>query len=404
MEAQSPARLWNKDYVLLWLGQMVSATGNSIQYIAVMWWIMNAFPPVKSGMVMGWMFTFTLVPVAIIGPFAGVLIDRMSRKVIVVLSDAMRGIAILYMAYLTYTGQLTVFWIYIIAAIIGVGSAFFRPSLQASIPNMVPEAQLTRANSVFQTGMQFTQVIGPALGGFLVGFFGAFFVFALNGVSFLVSAFTELFINFRQSAVQHEETNFWSDFCEGLKFTYDNKLLFWMVIITSLLNFAFAPVDILIAKQVKVVYHLGAVELGYVVSAFAIGMILGAGLLSILPEIKRKHNVIILNILAAGLFFSFMGYAPNLIFFLFLALLVGVGISISNVLFMVVLQRIVPDEKRGRVFSVLTTSGTILQPVSLACVGWASGIVANESLFLILGLMVAFSSLFMYLVPGIKEV
>ncbi len=398
-------KLFNKNYVLLWFGQMVSATGNSIQYIALMWWIMEKFPSNQSGIVIGWMFASNMIPVAAIGPFAGVLVDRISRKAIVVLSDALRGVLILWMAYLAYTNQLTTFWIYFISALMGIGAAFFRPSLQATIPNIVPDKHLTRANSLFQTGMQFAQIIGPALGGVLVGFLGTFFVFALNGVSFLISALTEVFIDFKQRYRENEKSkSFLRDFKEGLKFTYAKKMIFWTMIIASLLSFAFAPVDILIAKQVKVIYHLGALELGYVVSAFALGMIIGAGLLSILPELKKKHNVIILNMLAAGVLFSIMGFASNFVIFLVLSLIIGVNVSISNVLFMVVLQRIIPDEKRGRVFSVLTTAGTVLQPVSLALIGWVSAILTNSIIFLALGIMVTFGSLFMYLVPGIREI
>ncbi len=398
-------KLFNKNYVLLWLGQMVSATGNSIQYIALMWWIMEKFPSNQSGIVIGWMFASNMIPVAAIGPFAGVLVDRISRKAIVVLADALRGVLILWMAYLAYTNQLTTFWIYFISALMGIGAAFFRPSLQATIPNIVPDKHLTKANSLFQTGMQFAQIIGPAIGGVLVGFMGTFFVFSLNGVSFLISAITEMFIDFRQKHRKSKRAkSFLRDFKEVLKFTYAKKMIFWTMIIASLLSFAFAPVDILIAKQVKVVYHLGALELGYVVSAFALGMIIGAGLLSILPELKKKHNVIILNMLAAGLLFSIMGFASNFVIFLVLSLIIGVNVSISDVLFMVVLQRIIPDEKRGRVFSVLTTAGTVLQPVSLALIGWASAILANSIIFLSLGIMVTFGSLFMYLVPGIKEI
>ncbi len=400
-----PQKLFNKNYVLLWFGQMVSAVGNSIQYIALMWWIMEKFPSNQSGIVIGWMFASNMIPVAAIGPFAGVLVDRISRKALVVLSDALRGVLILWMAYLAYTNQLTTFWIYFISALMGIGAAFFRPSLQATIPNIVPDKHLTRANSLFQTGMQFTQIIGPAIGGVFVGFFGTFFVFALNGVSFLISAFTEIFIDFKQRFRKSEKVkSFLHDFKEGLKFTYAKKMIFWTMIIASLLNFAFAPVDILIAKQVKVIYHLGALELGYVVSAFALGMIIGAGLLSILPELKKKHNVIILNMFAAGVLFSIMGFASNFVMFLVFSFLIGTSVSISDVLFMVVLQRIIPDEKRGRVFSVLTTAGTVLQPVSLALIGWVSAILTNSIIFLALGIMVTFGSLFMYLVPGIREV
>lgn len=400
-----PIKLFNKDFILLWFGQIVSSMGNSFQYIALMWWIMSKFPTVQSGIIMGWMFAFNMIPVAVLGPFAGVLVDRISRKAIVVLSDALRGILILWMAYLAYTGQLTVFWIYTISTLMGAGSAFFRPSLQSTIPNIVPDKHLTRANSLYQTGAQFTQIIGPALGGVLVGFLGTSFVFALNGTSFMISAFTEIFINFRQTFRKSEKIkSFFFDLKEGLKFVYSQKIIFWTMMIVSVINFAFAPIDILIAKQVKDIYNLGALELGYVVSAFSVGMVVGAVLLSILPEFKKKHNIIIINMLVSGLLFAIMGFAPTLIFFLIIAFLIGFGVSIPNVLFTVVLQRMVPDEKRGRVFSVLTTSATILQPLSLAMIGGISAVMSNIMIFLVLGSMLVISSSLMYFVPGMREV
>lgn len=398
-------RLFNKDFVLLWMGQIVSSVGNSIQYIAVMWWIMGRFPNKESGIVMGLMFTFSVIPMAVIGPFAGVLNDRMSRKYIVILSDFFRGVLILWMAYLAYTHMLTALLIYIISALLGIGGAFFNPAIQSTIPNIVPDKNLTRANSLYQTGMQFTQIIGPAIGGLLVGFFGPFFVFMLNGLSFMVSAGTEIFINFRQNmANRQSENSFFADFKEGFKFLYNQKLLFWSMIIISILNFAFSPLDILIAKQIKEIYHLGALELGYTVSAFAIGMVIGSILLSIIPEIKVKHNFIIVGSIMAGVLCMLFGFAPNLIIFLVIAFLIGFALAFVNVLFQVIIQRMVPDEKRGRVFSVMLTFETMFQPISLSVIGVLSVTLSNTVIFTMLGMVVAiFSSLF-YLVPGVKEV
>ncbi len=396
--------LFNKDFLLLWSGQIVSSIGNSIQYIAIMWWIMNHFSSAQSGIVMGLMFTFSVIPMAAIGPFAGVLNDRTSRKSIVVLSDFLRGLLILWMAYLAYTNTLTALLIYLISALMGIGGAFFNPAIQSTIPNIVPDKNLTRANSLYQTGMQFTQIIGPAIGGVLVGFFGPFFVFMLNGFSFIVSAGTEIFINFKQSISRNKDSSFFADFKEGFKFLYNQKLLFWSMIIVSVLNFAFSPLDILIAKQIKEIYHLGALELGYTISAFAIGMMIGSVLLSIIPEIKVKHNFIILGTISTGILYVLFGFAPNLLTFLVIAFLMGLALAFVNVLFQVIIQRLVPDEKRGRVFSVMLTFETMFQPISLSVIGFLSSTLSNFLIFAILGTLVTvFSSLF-YLVPGVKEV
>lgn len=403
----APKILFNKDFILLWMGQIVSGTGNSIQYVALMWWISERFSSAQSGVVMGWMFALNMVALAGLSPFAGTLSDRTSRKVIVVLSDTFRGFSVLWIAYLVYMNQLTVLWIYITSIIMGSGSAFFRPSLQATIPNIVPEKQLTRANGLYQTGVEISQVAGFALGGLLTGFLGLSFVLAFNGASFIVSAFTEIFINFRQSKrgeISEKNISFFGDLGEGLGSIYSEKLILWTILIASLVTFAFSPIDILFAKQVRYIYKLGASELGYVVSSFVVGMTIGTFLLSILPELKKKHNMIIFNILSAGMLFSMMGFISNFIIFLIVVLLSGINIALVSVLLTVVLQKIVPDKKRGRVFSVLETFTSLTQIFSLMIIGEISNFLANSALFLLLGTMMIIALIFAFLAPRFKTV
>ncbi len=401
-----PTKLFNKDFILLFSGRIVSSLGNAIYYIAMMWWIVQKFSSSQAGMIMGAMFVFDILPTIVIGPFSGVLADRMSRKTLVVLSDGTRGALMLWLAYLAHADSLSVLWIYTIAFCMGTGSAFFSPALRATLPNVVPRDHLTKANSLYGVGIQVTQMIGPALGGFLIAFFGVPFVFALNGVSFIISAFTEIFINFRQGLKERSHrkpTKFMSDLKEGLKFLYEQKTLFWFVIVFSLINFAGAPIDIVLTKQVKDVLRLGAMELGYIGSSFAGGMITGGLIFSMLPELKKKHNVIAITSLASGLLLSILGIVPY-ISLLIVAFAIGMCMAVINVLGSVVEQRITPNEKRGRVFGVISTLSTALMPISYALIGTISVMLSNAVIFLLLGLMIIAMSLFLYAVPGISEI
>ncbi|WP_170215564.1 MFS transporter [Mesoaciditoga lauensis] len=280
------------------------------------------------------------------------------------------------------------------------------PSSNSSLPNIVPNDHLTKANSLYSIGIQITQMAGPALGGFLIGFLGIPFVFALNGASFIISAFTEIFINFRQKLKEkraQKPTKFFSDLKEGLKFLYSQKTLFWFVIIFSLMNFAGAPVDIVLTKQIKNVYHLDAMEFGYIGSLFAAGMIIGGFALSLLPELKKKHNAIAFSSIVSGLLLSILGMVSYLSL-LIIAFVIGICMSITNVLGPVVEQRIIPNEKRGRVFGVLSTLTTALMPISYALIGSVSSVLSNTVIFLSLGSMIVVLAFLLYAVPKIKEI
>ncbi|HDL86342.1 MAG TPA: MFS transporter, partial [Candidatus Acetothermia bacterium] len=159
--------LWrNRNFVLVWAGQSLSMFGSRLTYIALLWWVLEK---TGSAAALAGVAIASALPTLFLGPIAGVFIDRLDRRKLMLAMDLVNGIIIGTAATLLLIGRLQVWEIYLFTALASTATLFHRPSLQSSIPNLVPGEQLTKANSLYQISAGAAGIAGPAVGGILVG-------------------------------------------------------------------------------------------------------------------------------------------------------------------------------------------------------------------------------------------
>ena len=159
--------------------------------MALRFWILT-----KTGSVtlMGVIMAVSIIPKIFISPFAGTFIDRHDRRKILIITDTFSGITILFIGVMAVTGFIQIWMVLVAGIITGICGYFFNPTFNSSIPDIVPEDKLLKANSIFSSVSSANDMAGYALGGFLVQIVGAPLLFIFNGVSFLFSATVEWFI------------------------------------------------------------------------------------------------------------------------------------------------------------------------------------------------------------------
>lgn len=201
-------KLWNNNFILLLQGQLVSVFGNTIYDTALRFWIL-----VNTGStaLMGILMAVAVLPEIFISPFAGTFIDRHDRKKILIVTDSISGIAVLLVGIAALTGYIQIWMVLLTGIIVGICSCFFNPTIDSSIPDIVPKSKLLKANSVFSSMCTGNDMAGYVFGSFLVQFFGAPIIFIFNGISFLFSAATECFIKIPQVEKSLEKSTFWKD-------------------------------------------------------------------------------------------------------------------------------------------------------------------------------------------------
>jgi MFS transporter, DHA3 family, macrolide efflux protein len=374
-------RLFNKNFFLLWQGQFVSNIGTQLFLVVTMLWIENV---TGSATLMGTIGAMTGIIMVLLGPFGGTFADRHSRKRIIVLTDLLNGLSVTALAIMAFVFpeqiKMLIIALFAVSGFNAVLSSFFSPAVGAAIPDIVPKKELASANSYAQFNSQFSSILGMGVAGFLFTQFGAAIIFLINGLSYLFSAFSELFIKIPQtlpekSLTKDESHNeFKKDLVQGFGYIWQQKGLKSLVLVYAFLGFFTAPLLVLMPFFVEDYMQLGEEWYGYIMAVYSGAAVLGyllAALLKLEKE-QRAKGMILCFILEAISFILFSMLRSHWAVMAIAVFGGAVGGFISvNVITLI--QATTPSKIRGRVFGVISTIAGSIAPIGMAL----SGIVAD---------------------------
>ena len=361
------SRLWNLNFFLLWQGKLVSMVGDVAYGIALGFWVLAV---TGSTALMGTLMAASLLPRVIIAPFAGVWVDRGDRKWLIVLMDLIRGVFVVLVGAAALFGVIRIWMVFAAGVALGICGAFFGPAVSSSIPDIVPKSRIVKANSAFALVTTGANVAGSSAGGFLFQVLGAPLMFLFNGISYLLSAISELFIKIPRISHPKEQFHFLEDLKSGLSFVWNHKGIRYVMFIASVLNFFASMGLMLLLPLFQRTEHLGAGLYGLLIGFFSGGAFAGFMLTS-LVSVKSSRRFSLFY-WCALLFSVAMIFLPIYLFFpamLALAIVAGLTNAVLNALFFSILQLTVPQDKRGKVFGLLETLAGGLIPVALAVGG-----------------------------------
>jgi DHA3 family macrolide efflux protein-like MFS transporter len=380
-------KLWSINFFLLWQGQMVSALGDVVYEIALGFWVLAV---TGSTGLMGMLMASSALPRILIAPFAGVIVDRCNRRNMLVLMDLIRGVTITLVGIAALLGFVQIWMVFAAGVILGICAAFFNPTVGSTVPDIVPRDKLIQANSALSMVGTGVNIIANPLGGFMYQILGAPIMFFTNGISYLVSAFTEIFIKIPvierkvkvEDAMQSTKDSFKQDLKEGFRFVWNFKGLRYLIITAAGLNFFANMAIILILPLFQRTQSLGAGKYGLAIALLTGGMFAGMAFISIIkiPYEKRLRIFII-----SGIVFS-IGFAAFPMFdfkyMLVLLFIAGFFNAIVNTLISATLQLTVPQEMRGKVFSIMNTVCGGLVPIAMAIGGILAEFIAIKYIIL----------------------
>lgn len=390
-------KLWNSSFILIIQGQLVSIFGDNIYDIALRFWILAK---TGSTALMGVLMAITVFPRIIISPFAGTFVDRHDRRKILIVTDIIRGITILFIGISAITGSTKVWMIIMVGIIVGVCGCFFNPAINSSIPDIVPKSKLLNANSILSSISTGNDMVGNAFGGFLVQILGAPIIFIFNGFSFLFSAVTECFAKIPQMKLSSEKLSFWQDLKGGIQYIKNSKGLKYLYITISFLNFSASMSMTLTLPWFKVNNQLGIGLYGIAMAINSLGMFVGFNCLSVIEMKKEKRFYIFI---ISGIFtaITMIIYSVSLNFYIIASLFFinGICIAVTNSLIQLSMQNSVPSSIRSKVFAFRNTLASALMPLGMVLAGILSEnikmnviIFADYTVYLILFICLLFIS------------
>ena len=340
--------LKNRNFLLLWGGQTVSALGTWINFVGLNLYVLDVF---GSGRILGSFLVVRMLPAIFFGPLGGYLADKFSRRTIMITCDIAR--AVLVLGFLL-TRNLWVF-MFLGMALSSIDKVF-QATQRSFLPNVVPKEGLVEANAAWRMSTSLTTVIGPAVGGFLVSVYSYPVVFVVDALTFVFSVICTLLITVTGQVKKAKKGSAAHEF--GLVVTFFKTrvaLLFLTIarLIDALGSGAYNTSLPLFSKVLA--KELGGVY-GWLIGAWAFGQFLGAyivtKLLKKLADHKEAFFTIVVVLMALGMGGTF--HCSTLAFAMLAIFVGGFGDGMSNVLFNTVLMAEAPDETRGKIFGTLT--------------------------------------------------
>ncbi len=362
--------LLNGDFLKVIAAGLISSIGSKISYFA----LLRKVYIVSGGQItdLGFLALVQMVPGMILGPFVGVLVDRVPRKRIMILCDIVNGLVI---GSLIFVNDLSI--IYVVAGISSLVTTFRYPAQGALEPNLVEKSEIVLLNSFKASSNGLIQVIGAAIGGATVGLLGVGKAFMVDAVTFFVSAAIIMTLMVRETHMYEEDPDDaadeaegaikkqWNAFKRGASVLAENVSVRMVFVINVFLNFAMAMQGMLIYYFLRETLQLGdrtEAFWGYLLSTLGVGGLVGSFILGVV--IKRYENrfELFLNVLLFDAII-FTGFLVNRFLPLSLLLfgLLGLTAAANQIIMNSILQEEVEDRKRGRVFSLL---GIIAGPVA----------------------------------------
>lgn len=384
---KSTGKLWTLNFFLLWQGQLVSALGDVVYEIALGFWVLAV---TGSTGLMGTLMAASSLPRILIAPFAGVIVDRCNRRNMMVLMDLIRGVVITAVGISALLGFVQIWMVFAAGIILGICAAFFNPTVSSSIPDIVPRDKLIPANSALNMVNTGVNILANPLGGFMYQVLGAPIMFLTNGISYLGSAFTEIFIKIpkierkvkAEHSAQSTGDSFKQELKEGFKFVWNFKGLRYLIIAVAFLNFFANMGIILILPLFQRTQRLGAGKYGIAIALLTGGMFAGMALTSMVKMPYEKRLIIFM---ISGVIFS-VGFAVfpmvNFEYMLVLLFIAGFFNAIVNTFISASIQLTVPQDMRGKVFSIMNTVCGGLVPIAMAVGGILAEFIAIKYIIL----------------------
>jgi DHA3 family macrolide efflux protein-like MFS transporter len=366
------SRNWKFPFFAIWIGQAISMVGSNLVQFALIWWLTET---TGSATTLATATIMTNLPHILVGPFAGALVDRLPRKWVLIISDGSIALFTALLSVLFWLDVAQPWHVFGILLIRALGDSFQSPTMMSTTPLMVPRDQLSRVAGMNATLWGVLSFAVPPMGAMLLGFLDVRGILPLDVITAVIALVPIALLRIPQPEAQHVQGTgvraVVHDLGEGLRYIWDWKgmrwfmatTLVWGVFVTPLISFQ----PLLVTQHFKG----GAVEVGWMSSAFGIGMLAGGTLLSIWGGFPRRLTTSIIGTVVTCLGRLMVASAPATAFWLAIIgqFITGLGFSAHNSGTRAAEQAAVAPEMQGRFFAVSFSMFTALSPISLSIFG-----------------------------------
>lgn len=408
---QNPPSKWQFRFFTIRFGQVFSMLGSALVGFAFVWYLTEK---TGSATILTIGTLMNVLPNVIISPIAGALVDRWNRKAVMAIFDFITAFFTLLVAVMFILENAQIWQIFLVMFIRSACGQFQWAAMTASTSLMVPKKHLSRISGFDQALQGIINIIGPALGAFFINLMPIQGVLMIDVFTAVLAVGPLLFFKIPQpvrngthaAPDKPVKSSVWQDLAEGWRYVVSWPGLLAIILLAMLVNFLINPAFSLLPLLVTEHFGLGAYELGFIDSAFGIGIIAGSLVLSIWGGFKNKIFTSLLSLSISGLAVLSVGLAPSNMYLLALAgiALFGFLNPITNGPLFAIIQSKVEPEIQGRVLSLLSAGAALASPLGLLVAGPVADATNNNQLwFIIGGILTAVSGLISFFIPAVIQ-
>jgi DHA3 family macrolide efflux protein-like MFS transporter len=388
---------WKIPFFTIWTGQAFSLLGSSLVGFALIWWMTDT---TGSATVLATAATIEFLPKVFVGPFAGALVDRWNRRLVMLAADSITALATAALIYLIWDGNLQIWHVYALMLVRSTAGAFHVPAMLSSTSLMVPEDQLTRVQGINQLLQGLMNIAAPILGAFLLALIPLHSVLSVDLLTAALAILPLLFINIpqpkREESPDQIKTSVFGDIRDGFRYVWNWIGLRNVIFIAVTVNLVTIPAITLMPLLVKNEFSGGVMEVASMQSALAVGFLVGGILLSVWGGFKRKIRTTTMGMFGTALGLLVVGLAHTVAFQLALA-----GIFIAGLMNVIVngpaialLQTLVAEDMQGRVLSLVISLANAMTPLGLLFAGPLADRTGVNTMFILASLIFVISGIF----------
>lgn len=343
----------------------------------------------------------SILPRTLLAPFAGYAADKYSRKGIIIGAQIASSLAIGGLLIFSINAELSLIAIYITTVILSITSTFSGVTFSSSMTGLVDEARIQKAMSLNQMSISFATIGSPAVGGILYGTVTMPVFLGIYLTASIIAVVLESTMNFKLFATRKEvvegapKESMLQSIKEGFKYLMKQPTIKVIIFISLIVNFLFGAFQVgysfILIEKLK----LDPVHFGYTEMAFAIGMLLMSIYFSSAKELKypllvSKWSIVgtgfLLGAIATPLLMN-MSYFGTVVFYIIILFVFGVTMMVTNTPIMVMMQKTIDDDYKGRVFSILETGSMALMPLGMVVFGFLYDVLSAELILITSGVL-----------------
>ena len=400
---------WRKTFFPIWIGQAFSLIGSRLVGFALVWYLTES---TGSAIVLTTVSLIGLLPEMILAPFAGALIDRWNRQKVMIIADSAIALFTMGLAFLFIFDLIEIWHIYVLMFARSVGGAFHYPAMSASTSLMVPKERFTKIQGLNQLLQGVLAIVAAPLGALALEYMSIGHIMFIDVVTAIIAISPLFFVTIPQPDVHTTEEQkanpiktMWEDVVEGMKYMYQWKGLFYVLLLATGINAILNPAFSLLPLLVQKTFGLGAPELASVETALGIGMIAGSVILSAWGGFKKKVYTSALGLLSGSVGLLMVAFAPTSSFWMLVVgmLIFGATNAITNGPLHAIFQTSVEPKMQGRVFSLIGTMAMAASPIGMIVAGPVSEFFGVQTWFAVGVVYILLMCTVMLLSPAIRN-